>query len=75
MSERLALANAFGKDPELRRDAEALLRHLRRDLRNAFVVTLARRLLGPPARAAPAAALLPALGATIAAADEAGETA
>lgn len=73
--ERLTLTNAFAYGPELRRDAEALLRHLRHDLRDAFVATLARTLLGPPVPVAPVAALLPALSATISAAVEGNESA
>lgn len=63
-AEREALRAAFDADRDLRHELEALMRSLEQRLRTVFVRELARALIGPPAPAAPVAAVLVALGAT-----------
>jgi len=63
--QRVAVDRAFERDRELRPEVESLLRGLGSELRSAFVVAFARGLVGPPAPARPAGALMPALEQTI----------
>jgi len=65
-ADRAALAGAFARDDELREPVEDLLRGLPARLRGVFVLAFAAELRRSPAQS-PAAAYLPALGATIAA--------